>query len=141
MFLIVTSFCLSAFNPFSSTAVGALGLFTFLPQCTVHNLRISQLGVPGLYICCFGLTLNFRIETKGFGRRISASDNFQDLTHCAQCFLRCELFVFISDFLDIGIAAECIEECTDMGDRKVKSIKHFKSIQRFKNQFTDLKIK
>ena len=23
-----------------------LGLFTFLPQCTVHNMRISELGVP-----------------------------------------------------------------------------------------------
>ena len=26
--------------------MGALGLFTFLPQDTVHNLRISELGVP-----------------------------------------------------------------------------------------------
>ena len=26
--------------------MGALGLFTFLPQCTVHNLRISELSVP-----------------------------------------------------------------------------------------------
>ena len=25
---------------------GVLGLFTFLPQCKVHNLRISELGVP-----------------------------------------------------------------------------------------------
>ena len=25
-------------------------MFTFLPQCTVYNLRISELGVPGLYI-------------------------------------------------------------------------------------------
>jgi len=33
-------------SPFPSTSVGALGLFTFLPQCTVHNLRISELGVP-----------------------------------------------------------------------------------------------
>ena len=30
----------------NSASVGALGLFTFLPQCTVHNLRISVLGVP-----------------------------------------------------------------------------------------------
>ena len=33
-------------SPFPSTSVGALGLFTFLPQCTVHNLRICELGVP-----------------------------------------------------------------------------------------------
>ena len=33
-----------SFSPFPSTSVGvgALGLFTFLPQCTVHNMRISQ---------------------------------------------------------------------------------------------------
>ena len=37
---------------FIQTAMGALGLFlfTFLPECTVHNMRISELGVPGLYI-------------------------------------------------------------------------------------------
>ena len=34
-----------SFSPFTSTSVGALGFFTFFPQCTVHNLRISELGV------------------------------------------------------------------------------------------------
>ena len=29
-----------SFIPFPSTSMGALALFTFLPQCTVHNLRI-----------------------------------------------------------------------------------------------------
>ena len=33
-----------SFSPFPSTSVEALGLFTFLPQSTVHNLRISELG-------------------------------------------------------------------------------------------------
>ena len=33
-------------SPFPSTSVGALGLFTFLPQFTVHNIRISEVGVP-----------------------------------------------------------------------------------------------
>ena len=34
-----------ALGPFPSTSVGALGLFTFLPQSTVHNLRIYEQGV------------------------------------------------------------------------------------------------
>ena len=48
-------------------------------------------------------------------------------------------------FLDIGIASECIEECTDMGDREVKSIKNlnqFKDLKinsKIKNQFKDFK--
>ena len=32
-------------SPFPSISVGALGLSTFLPQCTVRNMRISELGV------------------------------------------------------------------------------------------------
>ena len=50
--------CLSEFNPFLLSAMGALDsglglfLFTFLPESTVHNMRISDLGVPGLYIYC-----------------------------------------------------------------------------------------
>ena len=35
-----------SFSSFPSTSVGALGLFTFLPQSTIHNLRTSELGVP-----------------------------------------------------------------------------------------------
>ena len=34
------------FYPFPSIAMGALGFFTFLPECTVHNMRIYELGVP-----------------------------------------------------------------------------------------------
>ena len=41
-----TVISLKNFSPFPSTSVGSLGLFTFLPQCTVHNLRTSELGVP-----------------------------------------------------------------------------------------------
>ena len=33
-------------SAFPSTSVYAMGLFTFLPQCTVHNMCISELGVP-----------------------------------------------------------------------------------------------
>ena len=35
-----------SFSFFPSTSVGALGLFTFLPQSAVHNMRIFELGVP-----------------------------------------------------------------------------------------------
>ena len=35
-----------SFSTFHSTSVGALGLFTFRPQCTVHNMHIFELGVP-----------------------------------------------------------------------------------------------
>ena len=35
-----------SFSSFPSTSLGALGLFTFFPQCTVHNMRIYELGVP-----------------------------------------------------------------------------------------------
>ena len=48
---ILTCFCWTvishqSFSPFPSTSVGALGLITILPQCTVHNMRISEFGVP-----------------------------------------------------------------------------------------------
>ena len=59
---ILTSFCWTvishqSFSPFPSTSVGALGLFTFLPQCTVHNMRISELGVPVYSRIVFNITL------------------------------------------------------------------------------------
>ena len=41
----VISHVYQSFSPFSSTAVGALGLFTFLPQCTVHNMRRTFLYI------------------------------------------------------------------------------------------------
>ena len=40
-------------NPFPSTSVGALGLFTFLPQSTVHNMRVSELCVPIHIVPCY----------------------------------------------------------------------------------------
>ena len=60
------------FSPFSSTAVGALDLFTFRPQCTVHNLRISELGVPGLYICWSKLSLKYTDQRRFQGGAIGA---------------------------------------------------------------------
>ena len=46
-----------SYSPFPSISVWALGLFTFLPQCTVHNMRISGLAVPvysSLSVPCVG---------------------------------------------------------------------------------------
>ena len=59
-------------SPFPSTSVGALGLFTFFPQCTVHNMCISELGVPvysslllTIWLSVSGVLLTFWLSVSG----------------------------------------------------------------------------
>ena len=69
--------------------MGALGLFTFLPQCTVHNMRISEYGVPGIFL---GLRQVIVDASQGH-RRISREEHYlraemELLTHMSLLMLR-----------------------------------------------------